>query len=93
MSDVTGNEKLPDNDFGVVNEDDVWIGTREIVLGGVKIGRGIIEGARAVVTKLIPPYADAVSNPAQVVRLRWPKDDIFAHEKKLNPEEARLHWN
>ncbi len=50
--------------------DDVWIGTRALILAGVKIGRGAIIGAGAVVTKDIPDWAVVVGNPAQVIRLR-----------------------
>ena len=41
----------------VVIGNDVWIGTRSIILPGVKIGNGVIVGAGAVVTKDIPDYA------------------------------------
>jgi len=40
----------------VIIEDDGWIGTRAIILPGVKIGKGAIVGAGAVVTKNVPPY-------------------------------------
>ncbi|MFK2361898.1 CatB-related O-acetyltransferase [Bacteroides fragilis] len=36
---------------------DVWIGTRVVIMGGVKIGDGAVIGACAVVTRDIPPYA------------------------------------
>ena len=49
---------------------DVWLGTRVIVLPGVKIGDGAIIGANAVVTKDIPPYTIAVGIPAKVIRER-----------------------
>ena len=90
MSQVTDNEKLPENDLGVVIEDDVWIGTRAIVLGGVTIGRGAVIGAGAVVTKSIPPYAIAAGSPARVLRYRFSKENIIEHEKMLYPEETRL---
>jgi len=35
----------------------VWIGAGVRILGGVKIGKGSIVGAGAVVTKDIPPLA------------------------------------
>ena len=54
----------------VIIEDDVWIGTKAIVLPGVHIGKGAIIGAGAVVTKNVPPYAIAVGNPAVVKRSR-----------------------
>ena len=55
---------------GVVIEDDVWIGTNAIVLDGVKIGKGSIIGAGAVVTRDIPPYSVAVGVPAKVIGKR-----------------------
>ena len=50
--------------------DDVWIGSRAIILSGVSIGSGVIIGAGAVVTNDIPGWAVAVGNPAKVVRDR-----------------------
>ena len=54
----------------VLIEDDVWIGTRAIVLQGVTIGRGAVIGAGAVVTKNIPPYSIAVGIPAKIIKNR-----------------------
>lgn len=54
----------------VVIEDDVWIGTRAILLPGVTIGKGAIIGAGAVVTKDVPSYAIAAGNPARIVKYR-----------------------
>jgi len=51
----------------IVIEDDVFIGTRAIVLKGVTIGKGSVIGAGAVVSKSIPPYSIAVGNPAKVI--------------------------
>ena len=51
-------------------EDDVWIGGQVILLPGVRIGRGAIVGAGAVVTHDVPPYAVAVGNPAHTVKFR-----------------------
>lgn len=50
--------------------DDVWIGQRAILLPGVRIGKGAIIGAGAVVTKDIPDYAIACGVPAKVVKMR-----------------------
>jgi acetyltransferase-like isoleucine patch superfamily enzyme len=47
--------------------DDVWLGTRAIVLPGARIGRGAIIGAGALVRGDIPDYAIAVGMPARVV--------------------------
>ena len=54
----------------IVIEDDVWIGGRVNVVAGVRIGRGSVIGAGAVVTKDIPPYSVAVGVPARVIRSR-----------------------
>lgn len=46
--------------------DNVWFGSRVIVLGGVAIGEGAIIQAGSVVVKDIPPYAIAGGSPAKV---------------------------
>lgn len=58
------------NDKPIIIEDNVWIGTRVILLPGVRIGRGSIIGAGSVVTKDVPPYSVVAGNPAVVVRSR-----------------------
>jgi acetyltransferase-like isoleucine patch superfamily enzyme len=88
MIDV--HEKRPDDDLGVIIEDDVWIGARAIVLRGVTIGRGAIVGAGSIVTKNIPPYAVAVGSPAKTVKFRWDVETILEHEAKLYPPEKRF---
>lgn len=50
--------------------DDVWFGTRVIVLPGVTIGSHCIIGAGAVVTKDVPDYAVVGGNPARILRMR-----------------------
>ena len=55
---------------GLIIGDDVWIGTRAIILPGVTIGNGVIIGAGAVVTKDVPDYAIVGGVPARVIRLR-----------------------
>lgn len=49
---------------------DVWIGSRVIILPGVTIGDGCIIGAGAVVTKSIEPFSIAAGNPAKIVKKR-----------------------
>ena len=58
----------------IVVEDDVWIGMNSLILSGVRIGKGAIIGAGAVVAKDIPPYAIAVGNPCKVVKYRFDKE-------------------
>lgn len=54
----------------IVVGDDVWLGTRVIVLAGVEIGSGCVVGAGAVVTRSLPPGSIAVGTPARVVATR-----------------------
>lgn len=50
--------------------DDVWIGTRVIILPGVKIGKGSIIAAGAVVTKNVPSYSIVGGIPAKLIKYR-----------------------
>jgi len=52
----------------VVLEDDVWLGARVTVLPGVRIGRGAVVAAGAVVTRDVPPRTVVAGVPARVVR-------------------------
>lgn len=54
----------------IVIEDDVWIGSRVIILPGVHIGKGSVIGAGAVVTKNVEPYSVVGGNPAKLIRKR-----------------------
>jgi acetyltransferase-like isoleucine patch superfamily enzyme len=49
---------------------DVWIGTRSIVLPGVTIGDKAVIGAGSVVTKDVPAYAIVAGNPAKIIRYK-----------------------
>ena len=53
-----------------VIEDDVWIGAKAIILAGVRIGRGSIVGAGAVVTKDVTPYSIVGGVPARIIKNR-----------------------
>lgn len=49
---------------------DVWIGTRVVILPGVTIGNHCVIGAGAVVTKSFPDYAVVGGVPAKLIRMR-----------------------
>lgn len=53
-----------------VIEDDVWIGAQALILPGIRIGRGAIVAAGAVVTKDVEPYAVVGGNPARLIKYR-----------------------
>jgi acetyltransferase-like isoleucine patch superfamily enzyme len=63
------------NSKKVVIGNDVWIGTRAIILPGVNIGDGAVIGAGAIVTKDVEPYAVVGGNPARLIRYRF-SDDV-----------------
>jgi acetyltransferase-like isoleucine patch superfamily enzyme len=72
IASITHSEQIATRRIGieapVTIEEDCWLGTGAIVLPGVRIGRGSIVGAGAVVTKDIPPFSMAIGVPARVVR-------------------------
>jgi acetyltransferase-like isoleucine patch superfamily enzyme len=51
----------------LVIEDDVWIGFGASIIGGVRIGRGAIIGAGAMVTRNVAANAIVVGNPMRQV--------------------------
>lgn len=59
-----------EKELPVVIEDDVWIGARVIILPGVKIGKGSVIGAGAVVTKSFEPYSVIGGVPAKLLKKR-----------------------
>ena len=65
-----------DNKGDIVVGNDVWIGFEAVILSGVTIGDGAIIGARAVVTKDVPPYTVVGGVPAKIIRKRFPDDTI-----------------
>jgi len=54
----------------VVIEDDVWIGHGATVLKGVRIGRGAVVAAGAVVTRNVEPYTVVGGVPARLIGRR-----------------------
>ena len=66
----------------VIVGNDVWIGTRVIVVGGVTIGNGAVIAAGAVVTKDVPPYAVVGGVPAKIIKYRF-TDDIIRYLEKI----------
>lgn len=65
-----------DNKGDIVIGNDVWIGYEAVILSGVTIGDGAIIGARAVVTKDVPPYTIVGGVPAKPIRKRFDEKNI-----------------
>jgi virginiamycin A acetyltransferase len=55
---------------------DVWIGYEATLLPGVKVGDGAIIGAKAVVSRDVPPYTIVGGNPARILRQRFSEEVI-----------------
>jgi acetyltransferase-like isoleucine patch superfamily enzyme len=52
----------------IVIEDGVFIGARAIILKGVRLGRGAVVGAGAVVSIDVPEMSVVAGNPARIVK-------------------------
>ncbi len=68
-----------------VVEADVWVGYRAIIMAGVRIGRGAIVAAGAVVTKDVPAYEVYGGVPARKIGERFRSaEDRARHDKMLS---------
>ena len=69
----------------IVVDDNVWLGDRVIILGGVHIGEGAIIQAGSVVVKDIPPLSIAGGHPA----IPFKKRDV-EHYNNLKKEGSYM---
>lgn len=53
---------------GIVIEDDAWLGSAAVITDGVRIGKGAVVAAGAVVTRDVPPHSVVAGVPARVVK-------------------------
>jgi acetyltransferase-like isoleucine patch superfamily enzyme len=75
---ITAEHDLNDSSFGYITdsielEDYVWVGTRAIILPGVRLGKGCVVAAGAVVTKSFPEFSVIAGVPAKLISKRIEK--------------------
>ena len=92
IMDIEDHDKFENGinryDSPVIIEDDVWCGANVTILKGVRIGKGCIVAAGAVVTKSFPPYSIIGGVPAKLIKKRFHDDEIKEHEKLLKLYET-----
>lgn len=54
----------------IVVDDEAWLGTRVVVLAGVRIGSGAVVAAGSLVMRDVPANAIAAGVPARVIGMR-----------------------
>ena len=86
---IDNHEKDENDDKEIIIEDDVWIGANVTILKGVKIGRGAVIAAGAILSKSVMPYC-IVGGINKVLNVRFTTDQIIIHEKIIYPLEKRL---
>ena len=77
---------IRDDSLDIIIEDDVWIGYDAMIFSGVKIGRGSVISARAIVTKDVPSYSIYIGN--RVIKKRFSEEII---EKLKNIDFSEIY--
>lgn len=93
ITDYKTSDKRKEDDLPVVIESDVWVGTNVTILNGVKVGRGAIIAAGAVVVKDVPAYAIVGGVPAKVLKYRFTGEEIRKHELILDKGKNTLKFS
>lgn len=96
-----GSKRTPSRhrDEAVVIDEDVWVGFGAILLSPLRIGRGAVVAAGAVVTHDVKPYDIVAGNPATSVGRRFTTDEQIAnheamvrHGRFVSSERGFDHW-
>jgi serine acetyltransferase/thymidylate kinase len=82
MQQVTIGNKEPGANVAPVIEDGVYVGAGARILGAIRVGRGAVIGANAVVTRDVPSYCTVVG--ANRILHNYARDG--------NDEDANLDW-
>lgn len=78
--DLYDRVRLPDSS-PVVVEDDVWLAANCTLLPGVRVGRGAVVAAHAVVTRDVEPFTVVAGVPAQPVARLDPEKFVVRPER------------
>ena len=87
---INNRQKEQTDDAEIIIEDDVWIGANVTILKGVRIGRGAVIAAGAILSRSVLPYS-IVGGINRMLNVRFNIEEIIEHEKKLYLESQRLH--
>jgi len=68
--DIPINQQGADKEKPVIIGNDVWLGTRSVIMPGVKIGNHCIVASGAVVTKSFEDYSIIGGVPAKLIKMR-----------------------
>jgi maltose O-acetyltransferase len=85
---ITGTHDMNNNMSGIdyppiIIADYVWIGTRAMILSGVRIGKGAVVAAGAVVTKNVEELDVVAGIPAKVIKRRKESFDYVVSYRRL----------
>lgn len=92
INEVTDEEKdLLEGkyDEDVIIEGVCWIGTRAIILKGVRVGEGAIIGAGAVVTKDVPAHSIYVGVPQARIMPRFTEEELVLHKEIMKERKTK----
>jgi serine O-acetyltransferase len=98
MQQVTIGSKDPGVNLAPVIEDSVYIGAGAKILGAIRVGRGAVIGANAVVTRDVPSYCTVVGanrilrnydrNGNGADADPYPADGVTARASLSSPQES-----
>lgn len=77
--------------LGIAIEPDCWIGAHTCILDGVRIGRGCIIAAGAVVTRSVPDWSIVGGVPARIIGTRNPLASEAEIAGSAAPQKATTH--
>jgi acetyltransferase-like isoleucine patch superfamily enzyme len=71
----------------VIIEDDIWIGAHSVIMGNVRLKKGAVVAAGAVVTGDVPEYKIVGGTPARIIGDR--KLNCHIYNKIIDPETSK----